>query len=142
MDWDIVFRAVGALIGLGGFIYQWILRDPRWRSTLKADIELYNILDKDDPNREIIHHNISKVVRSRYLDVKKLGAEEELGAARPRFRVYNVSNLVLGIIFLGGFGYWTFALLADGWNWWALITGFFAFGGLGNLMIAFDKRYE
>ncbi len=138
MDWDVILRAVGVLIGAVGTVYQLIVRDPRWRSTLKTDIEILNLLDAEDENRKYIQQNIDKTVRSRY-PYEELTAEELEEVKREGLRVYSTSNLIIGIVFSVGFGYWTFSLLADGWNWWALLTGFFAFGGLGNIMLAFDK---
>jgi hypothetical protein len=138
MDWDMILRAVGVLIGAAGTIYQITRRDPRWRATLKADIEILNLLD-DGESKEIIKRNVDRVVQSRY---PVRAVEEGVETKRRSVRVYNVSNLVIGIIFLVGFGYWTFSLVEDGWNWWAILTGFFAFGGLGNIMMAFDRQYE
>jgi hypothetical protein len=138
MDWDMILRAVGVLIGAAGTIYQITRRDPRWRATLKADIEILNLLEEGE-SKETIRRNVDRVVQSRY-PVKVV--EEGTEVKQRGVRLYNVSNLVIGVVFLVGFGYWTFSLVEDGWNWWAILTGFFALGGLGNIMMAFDRQYE
>ncbi|MCA1632053.1 MAG: hypothetical protein LC774_17355, partial [Acidobacteria bacterium] len=49
------------------------------------------------------------------------------------------AHLIYGLLLLIVFGLWTYSLY-NRRSWWALATGFVAFGGVGNLMLAFDTR--
>lgn len=132
MDWDMLLRAIGVLVGAAGTIYQLTKRDPRWRANLKTDIEILSMLKDDPDNQKIVQQNIDRSIQRRY----PLGIEK----GERRYKHFNAPILIGGLIFLGGFGYWTFSLLSDGWNWWALLTGLFALSGLVNVINAFEER--
>jgi lipoprotein signal peptidase len=50
-------------------------------------------------------------------------------------------HLIYGSFLLIVFGLWTYSLYNRG-SWWAILTGVVAVGGVGNLMLAFDRRSD
>jgi len=60
------------------------------------------------------------------------------GSRERQLQVYDWSLLILGIVFLSGFGWWTSCLISKG-SWWAIATGFSALLGLIWVSASFQK---
>jgi len=58
-------------------------------------------------------------------------------------RQRDATGVVLGLLMLGGFGYWTYALAAAPrwWSWFAIATGLMAFIGLVGLTTEMAGRH-
>lgn len=115
-----------------------IIRDrpiiPKSRATLRADLEILKLLESTDENYQIVKANVDSSIRSIY----QIRGKRTL---RERSRVYDRAGLIVGIIFLGGFGWWTIYLVMGG-SWWAILailTGFFTLVGLVSISNAFNE---
>lgn len=95
-------------------IYKFRDKRPLRRATLKTDLELL------------------KTARDQNLDCEEFQAyvQTELSHLYKRTTETQWSTVVLGSVFSLAFGGWTAYLVKDGFSWWALATGFFAFVGL------------
>jgi uncharacterized membrane protein (DUF2068 family) len=120
LDSDTVLRAIPVIVAVAGAIYKFRDARPRRRATLKADLELL------------------KTARDQTLalDCEKLQAhvQAELSDLYERTTKTEWGWVVFGSVFSLFFGVWTAYLVKDGFSWWALGTGFFAFVGLGIVM--------
>jgi len=130
-DWDLTLRAVGVLVGAVATIYQLTKLKPRLRTTLKTDLEILKLLDPKDPNYGVVQAHVDRSIQQIY-------AREAPESAGRGLQVYNWGTLVFGLLLAGGFIFWTVYLVKDGFTPWALLTGFFALGGIGNIMNSLD----
>ena len=129
---DLVETIAKAIVVIGGMIvslYQVYTRLPKSRASLTRDLEILNILDKEDPAYPIIRAHVDKQIEKIY---------RPASAASQGFRIHNWSNLFIGLFFLAIFAPWTYFLYDEG-SWWGFLTGFLAIGGIGNIGLAFDK---
>ncbi len=133
MDLELMLKAAGLLIGAVSTVYQLIQARPRLRSTLKADLEILKLVEADSEQYRLVKTYVDQTIRQVY-------GQEAQARAAPGLRVYSWSTLVFGIVLAGGFTVWTFYLVRDGFSWWAVLTGFFALGGIGNIMSSLDPR--
>jgi hypothetical protein len=90
------------------------------RSTLKSDIEVYNLLDKSDPKRAVVKASIDRSLDRLY------GARAPSG----NWKSWDWGAVIVWALMAVGFGYWTFYLVKDEFRWWAILTGFVALVGL------------
>lgn len=135
MDWVEVLKVVGILVGAIVTFFGVRRAEPRLRprSRLKADLEILNLLKSSEPSYRIVKEHVDTAITKVY----RLPSQQE-GYKRPR--VHNWSDLVLGIICFPGFTFWTWYLVRDGFSWWAIPTGFFAFAAIGWILIAFEEK--
>lgn len=105
---------------------------PRKRSTLRADLEIFKLLEPTDDNYQIVKTHIDSSIRSIYLS-------QERHTLRELFTDINWSMLILGIVMTVGLGWYT-AHLVDKGSLWAILTGYFAFSGLLTGLFAFVKK--
>ena len=147
MDWGLLLEAegeaIGSIIGLaiGVVVSLYKIREiksgwskrPRLRSTLKTDLELLKMLKSDPRNKDILQAHINATIDRIYRRPVPQGGSK-------RLEVHSWSDFIFGICFFLGFSLWTGYLLKGGFNWWVIITGFFAFAGLGGLASAFEEH--
>jgi hypothetical protein len=128
IDYELVLKALALFIGIFGSIYQ--LRKFRFtfRSSIKTDLEILNMLDPSDPNYEIVKKNIDVSIRQIYM-----------GSNKYRFKIYSKADFYPGLLFLISFTIWTYYLSHNGFTIWAFLTGFFALGGIGGILTGLDS---
>jgi hypothetical protein len=130
---DVILKAATILVGALFSALQLRKLIPRSRTQLKADLEILKLLDPADPNFPLLKSHIDAQIKATY----------SAGTGRhSQFKVQDTGHLVIGIIMCLVFIPWTLYLVRDGFTWWALGTGFFAFAGFGNLMMAFETPRE
>ncbi|MCP4439054.1 MAG: hypothetical protein GY810_08945 [Aureispira sp.] len=132
MDWDIVIKAFGMLIGLVGTVYQFKRFDPRKRDKLKTDLEILNLLDPESPEFEKLK------IYTEY-EIDELYGNTTERRENKQF-IKKPGDFVFGLVLFLGFFVWTYILYnnAGGFTWYMLITGFFAFAGAGNIIIGLE----
>ena len=131
IDWELVIKAFGAIVGAIVSLYQLRNLNLRLRSSPKSDIEILNLLKPDSPNYQAVKTHVdSKILR--------LYRSENLGKSAG-FKIYSWPDFILGIVFLPGFLIWTIYLFRGGFNWWGLVTAFFAFAGFGGILNGLQK---
>jgi hypothetical protein len=127
-----IVQALAVLAGVAVSFYS--LRNlparTRKRSTLKADIEIYHLLDKSDPQREVVKRSIDASVNRMY------------GTGARNLRDVEWTQIITGVVMVLGFGFWTAYLVKDGFTWWAIATGLGAFSGLMLIPEAFERQVE
>lgn len=130
MDSQILVQAFGAVVAAVVAVSQIMYRLPRSRAKLKHDLEILNLIDENDTNYSIVKHSVDSSVSDLY----------QSKTDKSRFKIYDWSNLVSGIVLLFGGILWTMYLVGDSFNWWSLLSGFIAIGGFGNLISAFEDE--
>ncbi len=106
---------------------------PTSRAQLKADLDILKLLDPQDPNYGLVHDQVTASVRRIYR--RHIPRDVASPSRMPNWTMlifYAVVTLLLTI--------WTVYLLRDGFSWWALATGFFAFGFFGNVLTELEKK--
>jgi uncharacterized membrane protein (DUF2068 family) len=113
IDWDAILKVIPVVAAVATAIYKFRDSRPRRRATLKTDLELL------------------RTARDQNLDCKGFEAyvQEELSHLYQRTRKTQWGTVILGIVFAISFAVWTVYLVRDGFSWWAVATGFFAFVG-------------
>lgn len=130
---EIILQAVGLVVGAIFSLLQVRNAVHGSRSTLKTDLEILKLLDPADPNHALVRAHVTE-------SMHKIYPNQAAGATAGGFKVYNWQRFIIGITFSLIFSIITLYLLREGFSWWALITGFFAVGGFGNLFMAFDPN--
>jgi hypothetical protein len=130
---EIILQAVGLVVGAIFSLLQVRNAVHGSRSTLKTDLEILKLLDPTDPNHALVRAHVTESMR-------KIYPNQVAGATASGFKIYNWPQFFIGITFSLVFSAITLYLLRDGFSWWALMTGFFAVGGFGNLFMAFDPN--
>lgn len=142
MDLGIILQVVGVMItaGIGFFRIrtEWRKIAPASRFALERDLEILKLMKSSlsDEKCEIVIKAIDAKIDEIYLPTLQIGFK------RSRLREYNWPLLVIGFFFLIVFSLWTWYLVKDGFTWWALLTGFFAFVGIGNIISGLEKKSE
>ena len=115
---DTILKAIPIVFAVATAIYKFRDTRPRRRATLKADLELL------------------KTAREQNLACEDFQAyvQTELSHLYARTKRTQWGWVVFGSVFALSFGVWTAYLVSDGFSWWALATGFFAFVGLSIVM--------
>ncbi len=127
---ETIMKAVVVIGGAGLSLFQLYNRLPKFRTSLMRDIEILKMLDINDPTYKIIRASIVDRVAEIYNPSSTSFRES---------RVHSWPHLVFGVLLLCIFGIWTYTLFRDN-SWWAVLTGFLAFGGFGNILIAFEDK--
>lgn len=129
IDFELLLKVTAAVIGVVGVIYQLRNLRLRFRSSIKTDLEILKMIEPTDPNFEIVQTNINESIKKVYGDPTK-----------KKFKVYNPPDFYGGLLWCIGFTYWTYHLCKDGFSFWSLITGFFAFAGLGGIINGLEPK--
>jgi hypothetical protein len=113
----------GALIGL-------LNTKPMRRKALKADLELYKLLDQGDPGHDALSEHIKTQVNA------LIAAEED-----KELVTGNWPKMLVGLAMAGGFGFWTYRIVEnpDISNWFTILTGWMALAGVGFLSNTFNR---
>jgi hypothetical protein len=127
IDWDIVIKAIGALVGAIVAYIQIRSSRPISRSALRSDLEILRLVDPADPTYTVIKGSIDRRIKLLY--------------AEPRMDV-RWAAVIFGSSISIGFSYATFYLVRDHFNWWSLLTAYFAMVGLSLISLGFTKRSE
>lgn len=128
IDYDILLKFFASIIGILGVIYQLRNLKITFKSSIKTDLEILNMLEETDPNFAIVKKSVTESIKKRY------------SKSNRSLTIYSITDFILGIIFVFGFGYWTFYLSYESFSFWSLLTGQFAIAGLGGILSAFDKK--
>lgn len=146
MDWGIILMAISiivtAVIAFFRIRTEWRKVAPTSRFALKRDLEILGLIKSSlpkDPKYEIVKKSIDDKIDEIYSPVQQIGFKS---LREKRLREYNWPILIFGFILLIGFSIWTWYLVKDGFTWWALLTGFFAFAGIGNIISGLEKKPE
>src|SRR5687767_14128624 len=133
IDWDLVLKALGFLVTAAVAVVQ--VRGLRLaaRATLKADLEILNLLDANDPNRDLLKRTINTRIKDLY-------APAAVESERSEGRRWLLG--AFGLLWALGFSYWTFVLVRPGFTWWALLTGYLALAGFGWMLGAVNRRSD
>ena len=102
----------------------------RPRATLRTNLEILKLIELTDEKYHIVKEHIDSSIQAIY--------QEKL-TLRERLRVYDWSDLLVGIAFFGGFSWWTIELASRG-SLWSILTGYFALSGLILLVGAFQIK--
>lgn len=124
-------KAVATVAAAFTFVQQVRHRKANSRASIKQDLELLALLDKADESHTVVKAHIDAAIRRMY-DQRKNG----------RFTIYHKFEFVLGILLLTVFLAGTVHLIRHGSYWWAIVTGFVAFVGLGAIINGLDSNYN
>lgn len=126
---ELIFKILAIIVGIFGSIYQ--LRNLRltFRSSLKTDLEILKMVEKDDPSYEIIRKGIHESIKQIYGDPSK-----------KRFKIYNPADFYMGFLFMFGFSYWSYFLTKTDHTFWAFVVGFFALAGFGGVLTGVSSK--
>ena len=124
-----ILKFVGSAGAVGVAVYKGIKLRQDSRASLRADLAILKLIDKDDPNRAIVKAQVDATIARIYSPGKRAGA--------ARFTVYRKDDLIPGIVVSLIFLIWTGYLLRNGINWWAALTGFFMLVGFSLIGDAF-----
>ncbi len=134
-----LLEAIGISVGIIASLFQ--LRDvefiPKRRSALKTDLEILKSLDKKDPSYQTIKKNVD------YTIVKIYSPRKRRNTARL-IELPGRLDFIFSFTFFLVFSTWTFYLyqLKDGFTPGELVTGFFAFAGLGGILHIIEEITE
>jgi hypothetical protein len=128
--WGIVIKAASLLVGIVSLSFTVANQVRRSRQALKIDLEIMNLL-KDQAMRSMVESSVRSKIANLYGDTSD-------GQGRPR--IQNMKLFVFGCVIFVGFTAWTIQLSWGDFNWKSILTGFFALGGIGNIVNAFDPR--
>jgi len=111
---EILVTAFVALVGVVATFVPVFFRPGR--SRLKADLEILKLLSPGDSHYESVRQAV----------------DERLGRLYSRSEVSKLLRIIFSILGLGfvlGFGYWTYALVRPNFSWWASVTGYLTLAG-------------
>jgi hypothetical protein len=134
MDWELIIKAVGAVVAAVAVMFQIANRSSKSRTRLKTDLEILQLLKPDD---QTYGHVKASIDRS----IDQLFREDKKGNKffKTPFIVYSWSDFIWGIISVFVGILWTLFLIRDGFSWWTLLSGFLAFGGLGGILNGLEE---
>ena len=135
LDWEIIIPVVGTIVAALVSFYQMKFARPRPRSRLKTDLEILELMGESHEQFPKVKKQIDELIADIYSKPVKLSKEKQW-----KIRAYQFMFAVFGT----GFLFWTFYIVRDGWNWWALLTGYLALGFLINIVYypVIQKRGE
>ena len=125
MNWELAVKVLGIVVGGVISVVQIINRLPKSRTSLKADLEILQLMDDSDPLYTLVKQDIDGRIREIYGggDRSKRRSGIEWGGA------------VVSAIVLLSFAGWTAYLLKGGFSWSAIpasliaLLAFFALVG-------------
>jgi hypothetical protein len=102
---------------------------PLLRKTVRADLDLFKMMEETDPGYEKLRNHINSQVRTMIKEEEKKGLIE---GKLPQF--------LFGLLLTGGLGYWIYQIVTGPTsNWWMILTGCITFKGRGFLTGAIMK---
>lgn len=148
IDLDVVFKGIAGAAGAIGSIFTLVRSDAiRSRLTsslnlsgsLRADAELLSKLDADSPAASALRASIEARVLRRYgpgAQAREVAGVPDTSTPRPEgaSKKKTLGLRLYGLVMVAVFSVWTAYIVRDGFRWWAILTGFFAFSGLGLLV--------
>lgn len=116
-----------------------------------AGISIYQVRRAVSPKRSSLHHDLETLKLAKELGIPAKALEDEIiqrlskwepDYQPPRLRLTSevIVQSVFGIVLALGLGYWTYYLSRDGFSWWSVLTGFFAFAGLMQPFAALSEQ--
>ena len=125
-----VLKILGSFIALFGVALKLREYNPVKRTRLKTDLEILEKLDKDSERFQILNSHIDETIKDMY------------GERKSGTKVHSPGELIMGIILLVGFTFWSVYIYTQnqGFSWWILLTGFMAFAGFGMILNGFEKK--
>jgi hypothetical protein len=123
IDWEVVVAALGTVIAAIIGIMQIRANLPKPRSRLKMDIEIMNLLDKNDDSYKIVQKSIFDQIAETYKKERTLEPNEKLFT-----KFLQIISFLLGSVCL----VWSINITRSGWNLWVLLTGYFSFAFYWN----------
>lgn len=126
---DLLLKAVGLIAASAFSLYQARNLLPGARSRLKTDLEILKLIDASHPLYAAVQDQADAGLRQVY------AAAGESAWGR---RVYSSRDFIAGLIIAVGSGVWTAYLVTDGFNGWAVVTGFFMIAGVGGVLTGLD----
>ena len=127
-SWELAIKAVSAVFAAISLFFTLRNQIRQRRQAIKVDLEILESVQ--DPALKTL---ILEDVHSR---IRRLYGTPAVSAADKR--INNLPMLIFGSVMLVGFAIWTVYLSREGFNWWSLLTGFFALGGFGNIMASLE----
>ena len=145
MEWLVIFRILaGAFTGVIALLKRRssepLPKSPR--SRLRDDLEILRLLkETDHPRHDVVRSRVSALIEEVYEQppAVKVPLKNLLLNLRPR-NERGGRMLVLGLIALAGFSFWSWYVVRDGFSWWVIGTGFGALTGLGWIMSAYEEK--
>jgi MFS family permease len=117
----IVGAILGPILGIVSTIAPLFFRPSKAR--LRTDLEILKLLKEDDPNYQKVKNVVNEKIDELYKATKEnYGRRIAIG--------------LLGIMFLVGFGYWSYKLVVPEFSWWSLLTTYFSAIGVFYLVMA------
>ena len=130
IDWDLVLKTLGAVTGAIVTIHQIRHVLPKPRTALKTDLEIFQLIDRSDPNFDVIKTNINERIQDIYAKTGRSAATEWF-------------LIIFGAAWAITFAYVTFYIVKDGFTWWSLLTGYISLAGISIMMVVqMRKRME
>lgn len=116
-----------------------------------ALISIYQVRRAISPKRSSLHHDLETLKLARELNIPAKVLEDEIiqrlaklepdyKPPRWRFTGEVIGQSVFGIVLAIVLGYWTYYLSRDGFSWWSVLTGLFAFGGIMQPFAALSEQ--
>jgi hypothetical protein len=121
LDWELILKALGAIISVLLAYVQFRGLNLTSRATLKTDLEILKLLDAGNPNYPVVKQSIDQRLALLYA---------EPPAQTKRYIGERIGIAALGLVVALGFSYWTFKLVEPGFTWWSLLTGYLALAGV------------
>lgn len=125
VNWEMIFISISTVIAVISVFYQAKAIFLRPRARLKMDLEILQLMGKEHEQYIVVKSCIDESINRIY--IYPLFSKSQ---KKGRFRLGAI-HAVLCFIFV----LCTIYLLHDGWNWWALLTGYIALSFLFNLLI-------
>jgi hypothetical protein len=116
-----------------------------------AAVSIYQVKRAVGHKRTSLHQGLEtlKLARELQIPAKALEIEitQRLAKLEPDYQSPEshitgpvVLQSVVGIVLAIGFGYWTYYLSRNGFSWWSVLTGLFAFGCFMQPFVAFSEQ--
>lgn len=115
-----------------------------------AVVSIYQVKRAVSQKRSSLHHDLETLKLARELQIPAKALEQEitqrLAKLEPDYQTELhitgavIAQSLVGIVLAIGLGYWTYYLSRNGFSWWSVLTGFFAFGCLMQPFVAFSEQ--
>lgn len=126
INWEVLAGVLGTIVAAFVGYYQIKNAMPKPRSRLKNDLEILQLIGKDHERFNEVKEQVDELIVEIYQKVPKLKINDLKGY---------VTFIIYMIIQGCGFSIWTFIIISkNGWNWWALLTIYFALGSFLTLL--------
>jgi hypothetical protein len=129
--WEIALKIVGPVLG-AAVAYSQRRFFARPRAKLRTDLELLNLLEGEEvkEQRETLLNSVTEQIERIY--------------GRRTVETKNYALVVFGLIWALGFVAATiFVIRSDDWSrWWAVLTGWLAFAGVGWMIMGWEGRFK